>query len=289
MQKSVMFALFCIYIIWGATNLGNRVASESFPPFLLLGLRLLLATIFLMGFLRYRGTPFPSKRLIWNATLIGALMFGGRAAFLALARSQGVGSGLLTIGVATVPLWAMMFAFIFGYRPGRLEILGLIIGIAGIAILNIGNTMQFQVAGIVALFFAPMIWAFGSYYRTEIAMPHGFMATAFHMLGGCITLLVLSFITGEQFSSAPSLPSIMAFLFLSLPGTLIAFSAYTYLVDTVSPGLATSYAYVNPLVAVIFDSILSGIRLQPSGIVAMVVIAVSVVLVMVGKSRVSGA
>jgi drug/metabolite transporter (DMT)-like permease len=289
MQKSVMIALFCIYIIWGATNLGNRVASQSFPPFLLVGLRLMLATIFLMGFLRYRGTPFPSERLILNATVIGALMFGGRAGFLAFARSQGVGSGLLGLGVATVPLWAMMFAFIFGYRPGRLEILGLVIGIAGIAILNIGNTMQFQAFGIFALLFAPMIWAFGSYYRTEIAMPRGLMATAFHMLGGCITLLMLSFIAGEQVSSVPSLPSIMAFLFLSLPGTLVAFSAYIYLVDTVSPGLATSYAYVNPVVAIIFDSILSGIRLQPFGMVAMVVIAVSVVLIMVGKSQASDA
>ncbi|MEM6528712.1 MAG: EamA family transporter, partial [Chloroflexota bacterium] len=188
---------------------------------------------------------------------------------------------------ATVPLWAMMFAFIFGYRPGRLELLGLVIGIVGIAILNIGNTVQFQAFGLFALLFSPMIWAFGSYFRTEIAMPHGFMATALHMLGGCITLFVLSVVTGEQFSSAPSAQSVIAFLFLSIPGTLIAFSAYTYLLDTVSPGLATSYAYVNPVVAVIFDSILSGVRLQPAGIIAMVVIAVSVVLVMVGKSRAS--
>lgn len=285
MQKSVIIALLCIYIIWGATSLGNRVASQDFPPFLLVGLRLLLATIFLMGFLKYRGVPFPSQRLILNAIVIGALMFGGRAGFLAFARSQGVGSGLLGLGIATVPLWAMMFAIIFGYRPGRLEILGLVVGIMGIAILNIGNDMQFQAIGIFALLFSPMIWAFGSYFRTEIAMPHGFMATAFHMLGGCITLLVLSFIAGEQLSSMPSLPSTMAFLFLSLPGTLVAFSAYVYLVDTVTPGLATSYAYVNPVVAVIFDSILSGVGLQPFGIVAMVVIGVSVVLVMVGKSQ----
>ncbi|MEO1668022.1 MAG: drug/metabolite exporter YedA [Chloroflexota bacterium] len=285
MQRSVVIALFCIYIIWGATNIGNRVASESFPPFLLLGFRLLLATIFLMGYLKFRGVPFPSERLILNAMVIGALMFGGRAAFLAFARSQGVGAGLLGIGVATIPLWAMMFALIFGYRPGRLEILGLIVGIVGIALLNIGNTMQFQVAGILALLFAPMTWAFASYYRTEIAMPRGFMATAFHMLGGCITLLALSVATGEQLTSAPSLQSTMAFLFLSLPGTLIAFSAYTYLLDTVTPGLATSYAYVNPVVAVIFDAMLSGVRLQPAGIAAMVVIAVSVVLVMVGKSQ----
>ncbi|MEO0566022.1 MAG: EamA family transporter, partial [Chloroflexota bacterium] len=249
MQQPVIIALFCIYIIWGATSLGNRVASEGFPPFLLLGLRLLLATICLMGFLKYRGTPFPSRQLILNATVIGALMFGGRAAFLAFARAEGVSGGLLGLGVATVPLWAMMFAFFFGYRPGRLEVLGLVVGIVGIGVLNIGNTIQFQAVGTFALLFAPMIWAFGSYYRTEIAMPKGFMATAFHMLGGCVTLLALSFITGETLPSTPSLPSITAFLFLSLPGTLIAFSAYVYLVDTVSPGLATSYAYVNPVVA----------------------------------------
>jgi len=285
-QPSVILALFSVYIVWGATDLGNQIAVESYPPFMLIGMRLLLATVILIGFLKIRGTDFPPIRLMLNATVIGALMFGGRAGFLAFARLNGVGTGILMLGIATVPLWAMMFSFIFGYRPNRLELLGLVVGIIGMSILNIGNDMQFQLIGVIVLLFSPMIWAFGSMYKNEITMPDGLMGTGFQMVGGCITLFIMSLLRGEQIPVAPSVESTIAFLFLSVLGTLVAFTAYMHLVEVVSPGLATSYAYVNPVVEVFFGAILFGDVIEPKVWIALIVIGLSVILIMTGKSRI---
>jgi len=281
----VLIALFSIYVIWGATNLGTRFALESYPPFMLVALRLLFATMILIGVLKGRGKSFPPMSQIVSAAFIGALMFGGRSGLLAFAQSQGIGTGMLSLGVATVPLWAMLFAFIFGYRPSKLELVGLAIGMCGMAILNMGNDMGAQPFGAVVLLFAPMVWAFGAMYSKELTMPEGFMATAFQMLGGCVVLFVMSLANGEQFPSNPTLQATGALIFLSIGGTLIAFTAFMYLVQTVSPGLATSYAYVNPIVAVVFAVFLLGESMPSTAIVAMLVIGAGVVLIMMGKSQ----
>lgn len=286
LSPPVLGALFSIYIIWGVTNLGNRFALESYPPFMLVALRLFLATLILIGFLKIRGVSFPPMSQMLSAMLIGGLMFGGRSGFIAFAQHQGIGTGMLALGLATIPLWAMVFAFILGYRPGKLELVGLAVGIFGIVILNIGNDMQSQPFAIVLLLLAPMTWAFGSMYSIHLTLPDGFMATAFQMLGGCVVLFVMSFLQGEQFPPDPTMRATAALIVLSVFGTLVAFSAYMYLVQTVSPGLATSYAYVNPVVAVIFSVIFLGESFPPTGIVAMVVIGIGVILVMVGKSQI---
>lgn len=285
MNTSVILALFSIYVIWGATELGNQFARESYPPFLLVALRLLFAWLILLGVLKVQGIAFPSMRKILNALLIGGLMFGGRSGMTAFAQGQGLGFGMLSLGVATVPLWAMIFAFSFGYRPSRLEIIGLIVGMFGMVILNIGNDFQSEPLAVIILLFAPMIWAFGSYYTKQISLPDGFMATAFQMMGGCIVLFVMSFLRGEQFPTNPTMNATVALFFLSIFGTLVAFSAYMYLVRVVSPGLATSYAYVNPVVAGVLSLILIGDPISITTMIAIAVIGAGVILVMMGKSK----
>jgi len=284
-SPQVLIALFSIYFIWGATDLGNKFALESYPPFLLVGLRLLLAMSILLAFLRIRGAPFPPMRQMLNALLIGGLMFGGRAGLFALAQQQGLGRGILSLGIATVPLWAIMFAILLGYRPGKLEIAGLIIGIVGIAILNIENNLQFDIFGVLILLFAPMTWAFGSIYSNHIVIPDGFMGTAFQMIGGCITLFVMSFLRGEAFPINPSFNATVALIVLSVFGTLVAFTAYMYLIQTVSAGLATSYSYVNPIVTIGLGAILLGDTFPASGMLALIVISIGVVLIMFSKSQ----
>lgn len=281
----VLIALFSIYVIWGATNLGTRFALESYPPFMLVALRLFFSTMILLGVLKGRGESFPPMSQIAGASFIGALMFGGRSGLLAFAQSQGIGTGMLSLGVATVPLWAMLFAVVFGYRPSKLELVGLAVGMCGMMILNMGNDMASEPVAVLILLFAPMVWAFGAMYSKELKMPDGFMATAFQMLGGCAVLCVLSLVNGEQFPSNPTVQATGALIFLSIGGTLIAFTAFMYLVQTVSPGLATSYAYVNPVVAVVFAVFLLGESMPPTAIVAMLVIGAGVVLIMAGKSQ----
>ena len=284
-SRPVILALLAIYFIWGATNLGNRFALESYPPFMMVALQLFFALLILMGVLKGRGISFPPRSQMMNALFIGALMFGGRAGLLAFAQDQDVGRGMMSLGVATVPLWAMVFAFVFGYRPSKLELVGLAIGMFGIVILNMENDLQAQPLGTIVLLFAPMVWAFGAMYSKQLTMPDGFMSTLFQMMGGCFVLFVMSFLKGEQFPSAPSVSATLALIFLSIGGTLIAFTAFTYLVQVVSPGLATSYSYVNPVVAVIFGVLLFEQSMPPTGIIAMLVIGVGVVLVMIGKSK----
>ena len=284
-NSSVIIALFSIYVIWGATELGNRFALESYPPFLLVALRLLFAWLILLGILKIRGVAFPALRQMINAMLLGGLMFGGRSGLVAFAQGQGLGFGMLSLGVATVPLWAMIFAFSFGYRPSRLEIIGIILGMVGMVILNMGNDFQSEPLAVIILLFAPMVWAFGSYYTKQVSLPDGFMATAFQMMGGCAVLFVMSVLRGEQFPTAPTVNATVALIFLSILGTLVAFSAYMYLVRVVSPGLATSYSYVNPVVAGVISLFLIGDPISPTVMLAIAVIGAGVALTMMGKSR----
>lgn len=281
----VIGALISIYIIWGSTYLGGAIALESYPPFILVATRLSIAIVIMLAALKIRRVPFPPVRQALNAAFIGGLMFGGGAGLVAFAQQQGVASGLASLGVAAVPLWATMFAFLFGYRPSKLEVIGLMVGISGVAILNMENGMQSQPIGAIALLVGPMLWAFGSMFSNRLTMPKGFMGTVFQMIGGATVLIVMSLVRGEQFPTEPTLPATIALILLAIFGTLVAFSAYMYLVRTVRPALATSYAYVNPVIAVMLGIVLLAEQITPTGIVAMIVIVTGVVLVMLGKNR----
>lgn len=280
----VIGALLAIYIIWGSTYLGGAIALESYPAFMLVAIRLLFSTVILLIMLKVKKVSFPPRRQMLNAGFIGAMMFGGGAGLVAFAQHQGVASGLASLGVAAVPIWATIFASVFGYRPSRLEIMGLIIGISGVAILNMENGMQSQPLGAIALLVGPMLWAFGSMFSKRLTMPQGLMGTVFQMIGGGVILLVMSFVRGEQFPSEPTVGATVALILLAIFGTLVAFSAYMYLVRTVRPALATSYAYVNPVIAVMLGIVLLAEQITPVGILAMVVIVTGVILVMMGKN-----
>jgi drug/metabolite transporter (DMT)-like permease len=281
----VVGTLLAVYIIWGSTYFGGAIALESYPPFMLVAIRLLIATIILVTILKLRHASFPPVHQMRNAAVIGGLMFGGGAGLVAFAQQQGVASGLTSLGVAVVPLWATIFASFFGYRPSRLEIVGLVIGMSGVAILNMEHGMQSQPLGATALLIGPTLWAFGSMFSKRLTMPQGLMGTVFQMLGGSMVLIIMSILNKEQFPADPSLRSTVALVLLAIFGTLIAFSAYMYLVRTVRPTLATSYAYVNPVIAVVLGIILLAEQITSVGILAMVVIVTGVVLLMMGKHK----
>lgn len=281
----VMITLLAIYLIWGSTYLGGAYALESYPAFMVVAIRLFFATFILLTVLKVRGVPFPPMRQMLNAMLIGGLMFGGGAGLVSTAQGMGVASGLASLAVAAVPIWATIFASFLGYRPTKLEMLGLAIGISGVALLNMENGLQSQPLGALVLLIGPMLWAFGSMMSNRLTMPKGFMGTVFQMTGGFLVLMILSFLSGEQFPAQPSLVSTVALVYLTIFGTLTAFSAYMYLVRTVRPALATSYAYVNPVIAVLLGMSIRAEQITSLGILAMVVIITGVVLVMMGKQK----
>jgi drug/metabolite transporter (DMT)-like permease len=281
----VMIALLAVYLIWGSTYLGGAIALRSYPPFMLVAIRLIFAIIILMTGLTLTRAHFPTKRQMLNASFVGGLMFGGGAGLVSMAQGLGVASGLASLAVGAVPIWATIFASILGYRPTQLEMIGLVIGISGVALLNMENGLQSQPLGAFILLIGPMMWAFGSMISNRLSMPKGFMGTAFQMIGGFIVLMLISFIRGEQFPTQLELVPTVAVIYLALFGTLVAFSSYMYLVRTVRPALATSYAYVNPVIAVVLGITLNSEPITSLGILAMVVIVTGVVLVMMGKQK----
>ena len=280
----VAAALCVTYLIWGSTYLGAAIVLESYGPFMLTAIRLVVAIVILFTVLKVRSARFPSARLMLNAAITGALMFAG-AGMVALGQDVGVTSGLASLAVGAVPIWATLIAFFFGHRPGQIEVLGLAIGICGVAILNMDSGMQAQPLGALILLIGPMLWAFGSVLSSRLSLPSGFMAVLFQMMGGMASLIIISFMRGEQFPVNPSPLSTVTLIYLAVIGTLVGFSAYMYLVRTVRPALATSYAYVNPVIAVILGAWLLAEAVTSTGILAMLVIITGVVMVMIGKSR----
>jgi len=280
----VLISLFALYIIWGSTYLGMRFALESFPPFLMAGIRFVIAGAILYTFLRVRGVAAPTRPQILGSTIIGILLLAGGNGGVSFAE-QWVSSGLAAVGVAAVPLWAALFIGLMGRWPKRIEWVGLGLGFVGVIFLNLENGVWANPIGAVALLLAPMCWALGSALSSRVSLPPGLMASATQMLIGGTFLLVLGLLLGERIHTVPTANAVWAMVFLILFGSLIAFSAYGYLLRTVRPALATSYAYVNPAVAVGLGVLFAGEHITLIGVLAMVVILLGVGLVSLGRDR----
>jgi drug/metabolite transporter (DMT)-like permease len=277
-------ALLAVYFIWGSTYLALRIAVETFPPFLMSAIRFIIAGGALFVFALLRGAPLPTRRQWGNATLVGGLLLGGGMGGVAFAE-QWVASSLAATAVAVIPLWAALFAGLWGRWPGGIEWIGLLLGLTGVALLNMEGGMRANPVGAIALIIAPMCWAFGSIWSRHLSLPGGIMATGIEMLGGALVLLVMSLIFRENLKEMPSEASLLALVYLIIFGSLVAFSAYMYLLGRVRASLATSYAYVNPVVAVMLGVVLAGEQIGLPGIVAMIIILAGVALLMIARER----
>lgn len=276
--------MFALYIIWGSTYLAIRVALQSYPPFLLAGCRFASAGVLLLSALRLRGVALPTARQWRNAAFTGILLLGFGNGLVCYAE-QSVSSGISAVAVASMPLFAALFAGLYGEWPSRRETLGLLIGFVGVAVLNLGSSLSASRLGAVALLVAAAAWAFGSVWSRRQDMPAGPMNTAAQMLCGSGALLVLGFAGGETLPHHPSLHATLGAAYLVVFGSLIAFSAYLYVLKHARPALATSYAYVNPPVAVLFGVLLLGEKVGPFDLVGMTIILVGVVTITAARQR----
>lgn len=282
---TIIVALISLYLLWGGTYLGMRVALQSFPPFLLAGIRFLIAGTLMFTFLLVRGTPLPTRKEWLGSALIGALLLVGGNGGVTFAE-QWVASGLAAVAIGAVPLWAALFAGFFGRWPTRFEWCGLVLGFAGLLLLNLGHGLSAtNPLGVIVLLISPISWALGSILSQRVALPKGFMATAAQLLCGGLLLFVIGLGSGERITQAPTLTSLWAMLFLVVGGSLIAYTAYIYLLSHVRASLATSYAYINPVVAVALGVWLAGEQITLIGIIAMIVILSGVVLVTRGREH----
>lgn len=276
-------SLFALYIIWGSTYFVIRVGVESWPPLMMAGVRFLTAGVLLLTFLLFTGHRLPPLRPLLNAALIGVLLLAVGNGMVTVAEHQNVPSGIAAVVVATVPLFTLCFSHFFGIRTRKLEWLGIAIGLSGIVLLNSGGNLSGNPVGAVMILIGSLSWAFGSVYGSRIALPVGMMAGAIEMLAAGIVLLAASWITGESLTTLPTLSGFLAVGYLAIFGSVIAISAYMYLIRNTTPAVATSYAYVNPVVAVLLGTTFAGEVLSPVEWLALGIIILAVVLVTLGK------
>ncbi|WP_194206533.1 drug/metabolite exporter YedA [Superficieibacter sp. 1612_C1] len=279
----LMSALFALYIIWGSTYFAISIGVKSWPPLLMAGVRFSAAGVLLMAYLLITGHKLPALRPILNAALIGVLLLAVGNGFVTIAEHQHVPSGIAAVMVATVPLFTLCFSRFFGIATRKLEWLGIAIGLAGIILLNSGGNLNGNPWGAILILIGSVSWAFGSVYGSRIELPVGMMAGAIEMLAAGIVLLAASFLTGEKLIAMPGLSGFLAVGYLAIFGSVIAINAYMYLIRNVTPAIATSYAYVNPVVAVLLGTGFGGERLSSVEWLALGVIIFAVVLVTLGK------
>jgi drug/metabolite transporter (DMT)-like permease len=277
-------ALLAVYVIWGSTFYAVRVGLDGFPPFLLGGLRFLIAGATLFTALRLNGARGPSAEE-WRASAVtgGLLLVGGNGTICFV--EETVSSSVAAIVIATMPLWAVLIAALAGERPTRRELVGAGLGFTGVVVLNAGGGLGGDGARAIALVLAPVSWAAGTLASRRMRLPPGAMAPAAQLIVGGVGLLGISAVRGEAIPAAPGLRSTLALGYLVVFGSLIAFRAYGFLLRTTRPAIATSYAYVNPVVAVVLGMAFAGERLRPSTFLGAGIILSALVALSLGAGR----
>lgn len=279
LKLRVILALAAVYIIWGSTYLAIRYSLTDFPPFIMAGSRFVIAGLVLGAFAMLRGSALPTWRQWRNSFFLGFLLFvvgNGGVVFA----EQWIASSLAATAVASMPIFATIFGFFFGRELARLDLIAVIVGFSGVAILNHDAGMgDFLHPAALALIAAPLCWAFGSVASRSMDLPKGLMMSAAQMLGGGILLMTLSFSLGESWPAEISWVALSAWAYQIVFGSLIAFSAYLFLLHNVRPAVATSYAFVNPPLAVLFGVAIAGESVSTLGYAGMIVIVSAVVLI----------
>lgn len=281
-QLLIPLSLLALYFIWGSTFIAIKFAIESIPAFMSAGLRFLFAGILLYVLLRIRGTPSPSLPQ-WKATAaVGTLLLAVGNGGVTYAE-QWIASGPAALAIATVPIWALMLSGIWGEYPQRREWLGIGLGLLGVLLLNLGGNMQASPIGATVLLVAAAGWAFGSLWSKHLDMPSGPMSSAAQMLFAGSLLMIISGLSGERLHTIPTAKSLWSLAYLVIFGSFIAYSAYLFLLKHVRPAVATSYAFVNPMVAMLLGNLLSDETISEFEILALMTILAGVVLVLMEK------
>ena len=281
-RSTILIALAAVYLSWGSTYLAIKIALTELPPLFMMGIRFFVFGIGFYIYLRLKGAPRPDRKEWMRSAIIGAFLMLGGSAGVAYAM-RWVASGIAALVIATTPLWTVLFAGIWGRWPNRLEWAGLAVGLIGIVFLNFEGDLRASPVGTVLLVLAAMSWAFGSAWSRHLKLPNGMMAGAAQMITGGAVVLAVSFCLGERVSSLPSWSSVGAVLYLGIVGSLVGFPSYVYLLKRVRPALATSYAYVNPVIAVTLGVLFAGETISYIEIIAMAIIIVGVALVAFGQ------
>ncbi|MFJ6354436.1 EamA family transporter [Streptomyces sp. NPDC092046] len=254
---AVWAALGIVYVVWGSTYLGIRIVVETLPPFLSAGTRFVAAALILAGIIAWRQGPAALKvtpRQLASAVGVGLLLILGGNGLVVLAETS-IPSGLTALLIAVVPAWVVILKALSGARPTAGGLAGVLLGLVGLGVLTLpGLSGDVKAGGVVLVVAATLCWSVGSFSSSRLPMPSNpFTASAYEMLAGGIAGLGVGLVRGEQHGldlSAVSGRSWAALAYLVVFGSLLAFTAYAWLLQAAPLSLVATYAYVNPVVAV---------------------------------------
>jgi len=283
MSARAWLALWAVYVIWGSTYLGIELAGETIPPVFAAGVRFLLAGTLMAGWVAVRRGRAPfrvGKNELASAVLVGVLLLGANAMLFVAERRVPI--GLASLLIASVPLWIVLLRTVTGDRPGRVALIGVATGFAGIALLvRPGGSASF--GGILLVLGSASIWATGSFLSSRLPLPpDAFVATAIEMLAGGVMLLPLGLVLAGDESVSPaswSGRSLVGLAYLVLIGSLVGYTAYVWLLGHVPIGTVATYAYVNPVVAILLGVLFLGERVTWQIALGATVVLASVALV----------
>jgi drug/metabolite transporter (DMT)-like permease len=281
----VWLALWTIYLVWGSTYLGLRYMVETVPALLGSGLRFVLAGLVFAAFLAARrgvGALRVSRRELGACALVGAALLLGGNGLVAVAEDVGLASGIAALVVASVPLWVVVFRRLTGERVGRATAWSVAIGFLGVAVLLAPGDRgdEAPVGGILIVIAASFCWAAGSFASRRLPLPSDpVRSTAFQMLCGGTAMAAVGLIAGEGsqvHAGQMSLESLLAFAYLVTFGSLLAFTAYVWLLRNAPISQVATYAYVNPMVAIGLGALFVGEDVTPLVLAGAAVIVGSV-------------
>ena len=293
---AVWTAILILYVVWGSTYLAIRVAVETIPPFVMAASRFALAGLVMLAavaIVRRGALALPTRREWRDSFIVGALLMGGGMGLVAWGE-QTIPSGIAGVLIAMMPVWVAVFGRVFfGERLPAMAYAGIAIGMAGVVLLvghGIAIDGSLDPAGVAALILSPIAWASGSLFSSHRArLPRDpFLTTGMQMLSGSAVLAVMAVASGElaAFQPAEITPeSMAAFVYLFAVGSLVAFTAYAWVLRHAPLPLIATYAFVNPVIAVFLGSLILGETVSPVQLVAGGVIVVGVALIILARSR----
>lgn len=301
--------MFVLYFVWGSTYIGIRLADESIPPFLMAGVRFLVAGVLLLGWewlsiRRIKGDPsvqpedrptHPTMRQWRDSAIVGGLLLGGGMGLVAVGERT-VPAGIAAFLIAMLPVWVAVLGWLFfKERLPRTVVVGIIVGILGVGILvgpfgTSGGGFAFDRFGLIVLLCSPICWGAGSLYSSHRAIlpRRPLTATGLQMVCGSAVLLIAAVLTGELRGfdlSSVTARSELGLVYLISIGSLVGFTTYVWLLRVAPLPKVATYAYVNPVVAVVLAGIFLGEPIEPRTALAGAVIVVGVALIVTARSR----
>ena len=288
MKIRILVAMLAIYLVWGSTYLAIRFAVETIPPFIMAGTRYLIPGILLFAWRRLAGDPAPTRKQWIAGSIVGLFLLLGGNGLVSWAE-QRVELGVAALIIGTAPIWMVLFDAALAHKWPRWQvIIGLLAGFGGILLLVgpdslFGGQPHYDLLGLGILMLAALFWSIGSIYSRGADLPPSpLLGTAIEMLAGSAGLYLASLASGEWKSfniAIISQNSLLGLLYLILFGTLIGFVAYTWLLRNAPISLVSTYAYVNPLVAILLGNWLAQEPLNWHVALSAAIIIGSVVLI----------